>query len=83
VLARICVRRGEAARAGTLFDQGIRIFKEREIVPRVAETAQELGLLLRAQGAHAKATKYLALALDYANRAAGENNSEVFQGAET
>ena len=70
VLAQIRVRRNDIAAAIDMMKDAVEIFRERKMRGRMAVAARELGMLLRARGAHAQAAEYLALSLEHSGREA-------------
>ncbi len=71
VLAQIRVRHNDVSGAVDLLKEAVTIFRERKMQGKVAVVARELGMLLRARGAHAQAAEYLALSLEYTHSAEG------------
>lgn len=69
VLSQIRLRRGDIPAAIELMKEAVATFRERKMRGKIAVTARELGLLLRARGAHAQAAEYLALSLEHAHSA--------------
>lgn len=65
VLAQIRVLRGNVPAAIELMKEAFAIFRERNMRGKLAVVARELGLLLRARGAHAQAAEYLAISLEH------------------
>ncbi len=68
VLARVHTLRREEAKAIGLLKEAVATFRDRKMQGRMAEAARDLGLLLRAHGAHAEAADYLALATEHTER---------------
>ncbi|HEY3247981.1 MAG TPA: tetratricopeptide repeat protein [bacterium] len=66
ILAKIRMRRKDPFGAARLMKDALAIFKERGMQVRVAQTARELGLMLKEQGALAEAADFLAIALESA-----------------
>lgn len=65
VLARSRVQRKNVSAAITPMKEALAIFTERGMRARVAQTARELGLLLKEQGEVAEAADFLTLALEH------------------
>jgi tetratricopeptide (TPR) repeat protein len=64
ILANIRMRRKDLTGAAQLMKEALAIFKERGMQAKMANTARELGLLLKEQGAVAEAADFLAIALE-------------------
>jgi len=62
ILARVHSARKEDAEAIDLLKSAVATFWDRQLQHRMAEAAHDLGILLRARGAYAEASDYLALA---------------------
>lgn len=78
VLSQIRVLRGDVPAAIELMKEAFAVFRERRMRGKMAAVARELGLLLRARGAHAQAAEYLALSLDYSDQeTASRETTEV------
>lgn len=63
VLARVAQERGDLAGAIRLHKEALAAFQARDMRAKAAASARELGLLMRARGAHAQAAEYLAISL--------------------
>lgn len=66
ILAQVRMRRKDLSGAAQLMREALAIFKERGMQARVTQTARELGLMLKEQGALAEAADFLAIALETA-----------------
>ncbi len=64
VMAKILMRRNNLTGAAGLMKEALATFKERGMQAKVAQTARELGLMLKEQGASAEAADFLAIALE-------------------
>lgn len=78
VLAEIRVRRSDVSGAIELMKDSVATFRGLKMRGKVAVIARDLGLLLRARGAHAQAAEYLALSLEYSDQeTASRETTEV------
>lgn len=74
-MARIARARRRWKIAADHFRDAVSLFKKAKLPKELAETARELGMLLRERGEHAEAANYLAMALA-PDRSARERKSE-------
>lgn len=66
ILARIRMRRKDLTGAAQMMREALAVFKERGMQAKLTQTARELGLMLKEQGALAEAADFLAIALETA-----------------
>lgn len=82
VLALVSVGRRDVPRAVDLLKEAVTTFQQRKMHAKMAAAARQLGLLLRARGAHAQAADFLALSLEQHSAAPDGRIPEVAESPE-